>query len=156
MAKIESAFIDGKIDRAVNVSRAVGYGMENLRDDVMLIQGLFNYIANALSPQTIGLGGVYQVPEINGVMDADTYTAIGQFQIQNSSQLLMKRFDGVIHPASYKNRRLHSIGKQMSIVLLHLKATDAALMSGDIDYQRGMANLNSDLARLIDWMIINP
>jgi hypothetical protein len=155
MAKIERANINGRMQSAVNVSGIVGFKGANFRDDVMLIQGLLNYIANGLHPGAVGLGGDYKIPEITGVMDADTYSAIGAFQINNARQLLMQTFDGRIHPASYKNRRLRSNAKQMSIVLLHITATDAALMNGDYDYQSGMAKMNQELAFLIDRMMIN-
>lgn len=154
MAKIERANINGRMESAVNISGVVGFKGTNLRDDVMLIQGLFNYISNGLTPQAVGLVGDYKIPEITGVMDADTYSAIGAFQISNARQLLMQTFDGRIHPASYKNRRLRSNAKQMSIVLLHIIATDAAVMNGDYDYQSGMAKMNQDLAFLIDRMIL--
>ena len=154
MAKLERANINGRIESAVNISGIVGHTGTNYRDDVILIQGLFNYIANGLSPQAVGLGGDYKIPEITGVMDADTYSAIGAFQISNARQLLMKTFDGRIHPASYTNRRLRSNAKQMSIVLLHIMATDAAVMNADFDYQSGMAKFNRELAFLIDRMVI--
>ena len=154
MAKLERANINGRMESAVNISGIVGHTGTNLRDDVMLIQGLFNYIAKGLTPQAVGLGGDYKIPEITGVMDGDTYSAIGAFQINNARQLLMQTFDGRIHPASYKNRRLRSNAKQMSIVLLHIMATDAAVMNGDYDYQSGMAKMNQELAFLIDRMVL--
>lgn len=155
MASIERVNINGRMESAVNISGIVGFAGMNQRDDVLFIQGLFNYIANGLYPGAVGLGGEYKVPEITGVMDTDTYSAIGEFQIRNRNSLIISRFDGRFHPANYKNRRLRSNAKLMSITLLHLMATDAAVMQGHTDYMLGMTKLNQELAFAIDRAIIN-
>ena len=147
--------LDGIYQTAVNVSAIVGFGGANRRGDVMLIQGLFNYIAKIM-PDAVGLGGEYKVPEITGEMDTDTYSAISEFQIINAQSLLMKQFDGRIHPASYANRRLHtSNGKRfMCITYLHIMAMNSALFQGHLDYIQELANLNSELKRYIDMGMI--
>ena len=155
MASLEKINFDGRTELGVNVSGIVGYAGKNYKDDVLLIQGLFNYIAKGLNRGAIGLDGLYKIPEITGEMDGETYSAIGEFQIRNAHQLLMNSYDGRIHPANYRNRSLHSTaGHFMSITLLHIMAIDAALMNGSNDYTRELASLNSELARVIDLAII--
>jgi hypothetical protein len=97
MAKIEKINMNGAEDWALNISGIVGHPRRgdrnaNRRDDVLVIQGFFNYI----SPDVLGLGGDYAVPQITGIMNNDTFSAIGAFQITNAAQLLMKVFDGRI------------------------------------------------------------
>lgn len=155
--KLTHINLNGEKQLTLNLSGIVGNAGANRKDDVMLIQGLFNYIAKGLYPGAVGLGGDYKIPEITGEMDADTYSAIGEFQIRNAARLLMKQFDGRIHPANYANRQLHSGGNKryMSITLLHIMASDAAVMQSDYDYIQGLANLNPGLATYIDMAVIN-
>lgn len=147
---------DGTTQSCVNIKKPVGHGGANLREDVLLIQVLFNYIAEGLSPSAIGLGGEYPVPEMNGIMDAETYSAIGAFQLRNLSALLISRFDGRIDPASYRNRRINLVGKRlMSITYLHLIAPDAAVMRGTGgDYTTHLAHMNPELATYLDRSLI--
>jgi hypothetical protein len=154
MAKTEVININGKTELGVNVTDVVGMTGANRREDIMLLQALFNYIAKGLYPQVLGLGGDYNIPEISGDMDADTFLAIGEFQIRNASRLLMYKFDGHIHPASYKNRVIRDIrGRVMSITLLHLMAKDAAVMQGHFDYREGLIKLKPELAQYLDRFI---
>ncbi len=154
--KIEIINMDGERRLVVNLSGIVGFAGANRRGDVLLIQGLFNYIAGGLYPGAVGLGGEYKIPEITGLINADTYSAISEFQIQNASSLLMSHFDGRIHPANYPNRKLHSNAKRMmSITLLHIMASDAAVMQGHSDYIKGLAALQPELAAVIDQAVIS-
>ena len=157
--KLQIMNYDGRKNVAVNVSAIVGHGGQNRKDDVMLIQGLFKYIAIGLSPNSLGLGGEYQVPDITGDMDGETSSAIVQFQITNAGKLLGKNgfADSRIHPADYNNRHLHSgIGKRyMAITYLHLMANDSSVMQGHFDYVQGLAQLSPELARYIDLAVIN-
>lgn len=156
MAKTEVININGKTELGVNVTDIVGMTGANRREDIMLLQALFNYIAKGLHPRVLGLGGSYDIPDINGEMDADTFLAIGEFQIRNASRLLMNRFDGHIHPASYKNRVIGNIkGRLMSITLLHLLAKDAAVMQGHSDYREGLIKLKPELATYLDRFIVD-
>jgi hypothetical protein len=141
----------GEIQGTVNLTHAVGTGAPNHHSDVLLIQALFKYIAEGLTPSALGLGGDYNVPDLSGKMDAETYSAIGEFQITNMRELMMKRFDGVIHPASYKNRTINlSKRPLMSITYLHLMATDASVMNGDVGYTQAIARMNLELAFALD------
>lgn len=153
MAKIETINLDGREMSALNISGVVGFprkhdGNFNQRDDVLVTQGFFNFIANNISPSAIGLGGDYKVPKITGVVDADTSSAIGAFQLSCASFLMMKIYDNRIDPANYKNRHLHSERRQMSIVFLHILAGDAGQMAGvgRDGYIRDMMSLNDDLS----------
>jgi hypothetical protein len=161
MAKIETVNMDGREMSALNISRVVGFPRKgddnsNQRDDILVIQGFFNYIAKGLQPEALGLGNGYVVPQITGIRDRDTLSAISLFQITNASQLLMEVYDGRIDPANYKNRKLRSNRKQMSIVYLHLLALDASVMLGDgwDGYIQGMAKLNLELAFVIDRAVL--
>jgi hypothetical protein len=156
MAKTEVININGKTELGVNVTDVVGMTGKNRREDIMLLQALFNYIATGLHPRVLGLGGSYNIPDINGEMDADTFLAIGEFQIRNASRLLMHNFDGHIHPASYKNRVIRNIkGHLMSITLLHLLAKDAGVMQGHSDYREGLIKLKPELATYLDRFIVD-
>lgn len=155
--KFTHLYLDGRRDLTLNISGIVGFAGANNKDDVMLIQGYFNYIAKGLYPGAVGLGSEYKIPEITGEMDAETYSAISEFQIKNAGSLLMSHFDGRIHPASYGNRKITTGGNKryMSITLLHILASDAAVMQSHKDFIQGMAQMSPELAYSIDMAIIN-
>jgi hypothetical protein len=155
--KVEKLNVDRNIVLAVNISGIVGFAGANHKDDVLLIQGLFKYIAEGLHPSAVGLGGEYKIPEITGEMDADTYSAISEFQLVNARTLLMSVFDGRFHPANYANRKLTTGGNKryMSITYLHFLATDAAVMQSHHSYIQGLAALDPELAYVIDMAIIS-
>src|SRR6185437_14381389 len=144
-------FTDGSTEPCLNIQAPVGFKGVNQPDDVLLIQGLIGVIAR-LDKSWIGLNeSGYSVPKPTGQMDADTYTAIGQFQIRNKDRLLMSTFDGRIDPAHYKNRRLpHGLRHMMSIMLLHQMATDASVLLGiptddpsdDLLYRGALVQIN--------------
>lgn len=158
MVAIGNVNIDGELVSVVNISQPVGFIKDrgNLREDVLLIQGLFNYISRGLYPGAVGLGGEYKIPRMTGVMDADTSSAIGAFQLANASKLLMNTYDNRIDPAHYHHRIISSHARQfMSITWLHFLATDAAVMQSHYDYIQGLAGLNLQLALAIDQAVIN-
>ena len=153
-------FTDGSMEPALNVTATVGNGGRNSPDDVLLVQGMIALIAQ-FDKTWVGLDeSGYSVPVPTGDMDADTYTAIGQFQIRNKDRLLMSMFDGRIDPAHYKNRHLsHSLRHIMSIMLLHQMATDASVLLGlstddpsdDLPYRGGLVKLNPLFKTKIDY-----
>jgi hypothetical protein len=154
-------YTDGSHDVCFNISGSVGYGGDNLFEDVMLVQSMLKLVA-LYSRGAAGLSDPdYNLPEVTGAIDADTYTAIGQFQIAHKSELMMKAFDGRIDPAHYKGRRLRrSHYPVMTIMLLHFYATDAAVMLGTSDttlvsYQKALEQLNSKLATMFDMALLN-
>ena len=144
-------FVDGSMEPALNIKASVGYKGANQPDDVLLVQGLIGVIAKC-DKSWVGLDEPgYAVPTATGQMDADTYTAIGQFQIRNKDRLLMSMFDGRIDPAHYKNRHLpRGLRHMMSIMLLHQMATDASVLMGsptddpsdDLPYRGALVQLN--------------
>jgi len=153
-------FTDGSFESALNVTDSVGYKGANKLDDVMLIQGMIALIAR-VDKKWVGLDEPgYNVPKVTGEIDADTYTAIGQFQIRNKDQLLISMFDGRIDPARYKGRHLrHGMRRLMSITLLHQMTTDACVLLGiptddpsdDLMYRGGLVRLNAALKNKIDY-----
>jgi hypothetical protein len=152
-------FTDGSSESALNVTDSVGYKGVNKPDDVMLIQAMIALIAR-LDKSWVGLDEPgYSVPAITGEIDADTYTAIGQFQIRNKDRLLISMFDGRIDPAHYKGRHLrHGMRKLMSITMLHQMATDACVLLGiptddpsdDLSYRGGLVQMNFALKNKIN------
>ena len=152
-------FTDGSIEPCLNVSYSVGHMGANKLEDVMLIQAMISLICQ-VERSWVGLDEAgYSVPEITGIMDADTYTAIGQFQIRNKDRLLMTMYDDRIDPAHYGHRRLpRNLHRMMSIMLLHQMATDACVLgsfptddrSDDLSYRGGLVKLNPMLKGKID------
>lgn len=152
-------YTDGGMEPCLNIKASVGFKGVNQPDDVLLIQGLIGVIAQ-LDKSWVGLDeSGYSVPKPTGQMDADTYTAIGQFQIRNKDRLLMSTFDGRIDPAHYKNRHLpHGLRHMMSIMLLHQMATDANVLMGtltddpsdDLSYRGALVRLNPIFKSKID------
>src|SRR5688572_29836645 len=124
--------MNGQRQLGVNIEQSVGMDGANDYEDVLLIQTVFNYISEGLGSESLGLGGDYEVPDMTGSMDGETQTAISQFQMTNASSLFRKGkfFDWCIDPASYKGRSLRSNKPVMSITVLHIMASDAALMQG--------------------------
>lgn len=126
----------------VNVHYRVGQGGENRPDDVMLVQTLFRLIAYNPRIASTQLGvSIAQVPEITGSCDARTLSCIRAFQRANRSRLL-NPYDGLIHPASYENRRVVAGGVQMAITLLSGFASEALLMRNIFD-----SEIAADLAK---------
>jgi hypothetical protein len=132
----------------VNVHYRVGRGGENRPDDVMLIQALFRLIASdpVITSRQLGIP-VAQIPEVTGSCDARTQNCIWAFQWKNCHQLL--NVDGVIHPASYENRRLSGAKgvRLMAITLLTGFAYDAVLMRnlGDSSVATGLVEFEPRL-----------
>lgn len=146
--------MNGQRQLGVNIERSVGMDGVNDYEDVLLIQTLFNYISDGLGPESLGLGGEYKMPDMTGSMDGETQTAISQFQMSNASSLFRKGkfFDWCIDPASYNGRSLRSNKPVMSITLLHIKATDAALMQGGNPngYSDALIGLQPELAQFLN------
>jgi hypothetical protein len=144
----------GKKRYGFNVGSSVGMGGENNAGDVLVIQGMFQYIEIArnktmFGPLTnVGMPHPFGAPELTGVLDFQTMAAITNFQMMNASSVLS--VDSVIHPASYKNRDLNPFKPLMTITLLHVHALAARKQHGDADYTRGMLRL---IPKLIPYAI---
>ena len=124
MASIETVDF-GSFGKAVqtNISYTVGPGEKNERNDVMLIQTLFQLIGmnDTFSQGLIGLE-TKDLPEPSGVYDTKTTRAIWGFQRQRPYRLIKP--EGKVHPASYQNRVLKKgpQARQMMITVLNLTA----------------------------------
>jgi hypothetical protein len=128
MAKKDKINVRGSLFDTVNLNYRVGRGAENRPDDVMLVQALFRWIAYNPGAAKGQLGvSMSELPQITGTCDAVTQKVILAFQWKNSGKLL--NVDGVIHPASYENRRLNypagGSTRLMAITLLCDLALDA-------------------------------
>lgn len=153
MARMVAINLNGDQQLGVNTTRTVGITGMNKPEDVMLVKTLFNYIANGLGPEAIGLGGEYSMPDMSSAFDNHTHTAITMFQVQNASGLMMRPgfLDSHIHPASYKGRLLNSLKPLMCITLLHIKAYDAGVIQGHGGYYpEQLMRLQPELAQYLD------
>jgi hypothetical protein len=157
--KIDTIYFGNSSEGCFNLTGAVGHMGANLFDDVMLIQAMLALIGK-WQPQAIGLGDEYAVPKATGVMDNETFSAIGAFQLTCKSQLIGP-FDGRVDPAHYKGRRLRKgPHRVMSITLLHYYSTDAAVMLSEsedslVSYQRALEKMNPQLQTIFDIALIN-
>ena len=160
-------FTGGSYETCFNLTKSVGFQSDNLFDDVMLIQAMIRLIAIS-DREVAGLGDSdpwsgkvgFNIPEVTSVMDAVTYTAIVQFQLAHSSELLARAFDGRIDPAHYRGRKLpRGPFPVMTITLLHylaknavwgLGATIAGAPAERVLYQGKLEAMNSRLKTLIN------
>ncbi len=125
MATIETVDFGsyGKVQYA-NLSTKVGQGLDNEKNDVLLIQTLFWLIGGAgkvFSKAFFGYDPIY-LPPISGICDGDTVTTIWKFQRHRRHRLL--NVDGIIHPGSFRDRVIKAgpEARQMSITLLNMNA----------------------------------
>ena len=138
---------DGTSQLGVNITHSVGTGGANQYRDVLLIQALLQFIGKA----RLGLGPDYALPQPTGMMDAETYSAIGEFQIANSTRLLIRGFGWRIHPANYRGRKLRLVGRKlMAITLLHVLAEESARTKGGEPYPEALAKMHPDLNAYLD------
>ena len=131
MAHIEIAtFVDTGEAWHANVSDTVGVGMRNEKNDVMLIQAFINLIGfnpvRAKDFFDIKPGDTLPKPD-GSILDSKTIRAIWRFQekMEKDKELLLK--DGIIHPASYRYRKIAK-GKLMTITSLNQYALGVAGM----------------------------
>ncbi len=114
---------DGKyVKSGFNVSATVGTRGANEKGDVMVIQALLKYIALS---SFISVPADSQIKDVNGYFNAETASAIRWFQHKFNTHLISQ--DGLVHPASFKNRSIKFGGKQMMIFFLNVIAAQAAL-----------------------------
>lgn len=136
MAKREFIdFGDDGLQLGFNVSETVGRGGKNHRGDVMLIQAMIGYIASSPSVVSGVFGDKNALPEVTGVFNRITAELIKRYQ--NKFLHVVLAADGIIHPASYKNRVLadrSASRRLMTITLLHEHSNQAAAGLGDLEY----------------------
>lgn len=147
MAKKDKLNLRGSFFTTINLHYAVGRNAENRPDDVMLIQALFQWIGFTPVTARSVLGvSIAELPKITGICDVITQRAIDAFQRKNAGKLL--NVDGVIHPASYENRRLNrTVGSRlMAITLLGDLALDAGIGREFMgDFVQGLVSLEPRL-----------
>jgi hypothetical protein len=152
MAKKDKLNLQGSFFDTVNLHYSVGRSADNKPDDVMLIQALFQWIGFTPATAFGQLGmSIAQLPKITGVCDGVTQRAIVAFQRKNARNLL--NIDGVIHPASYENRRLNrpAGSRVMAITLLGDFALDAEVgrdFKGG-DFIKGLVSLEPRLKQAL-------
>jgi hypothetical protein len=150
MAKKEMLTRNGNREPCVNVNAPVGptkvARVRNLPGDVMLIQAIFHVLARRLWPGYIGLPSLDEVPTPDGRYDPKTEAAIRRYQAANRSGLL--NADGVIDPASYRNRNIVSRtdAQLMTITNLHL---DLRVLFDPADYTTELTHL---VPQLRPWL----
>ena len=67
----------------LNLSNAVGRPGANRKDDVMLVQALFNFVAEHRGGDTSLLGiAKHELPNVTGSIDGATIWAIQRFQLR--------------------------------------------------------------------------
>lgn len=155
MAKRETLTLEGEEQPCLNVSATVGVGGANEVGDVMLVQAMFQYIADARGPKQIGLDSKDDVPLPGGEFGTITAHAIDMYQRVNFMSVVS--FDGLIHPASYKHRNITLRGSSdprwggrlvfMTITLLHFDLKAATPKGGDYTIE-----ITRKFPRLLPWI----
>jgi hypothetical protein len=111
----------------INLSHTVGGGRHNTVGDVMLIQALLNFIAEAEgSVEKIGVRSTDELPNVDGNWDSFFYNSVTAFKRKNAHILLSsggEPFDHV-YPVS-RDYEIVDDDKWPAIMLLNQYATDA-------------------------------
>lgn len=110
-------------NKGFNLSATVGTRGKNESGDVMVVQSLLKIIAKG-SP--ILAGDAPLIKEVNGFFNLETDRAIRWFQHKFSGHLISQ--DGLVHPGSFKNRKIKFFGKQMTIYLLNSFARQSVIL----------------------------
>jgi hypothetical protein len=122
MARIETLTLNGVRQQCFNVCEVVGVPpvATNNKGDVMVVQAMFQNIADILGFGWLNLSSKADVPDVNGHFDLNTKKALLGYQHKWKPTLIAE--DGLIHPASYKGRDI-SFGAPgqvlMTITRLH-------------------------------------
>ncbi len=118
------------VRRGFNISATVGTRGRNNKGDVMVVQALLQFIAIG-SPKLAG--DAPPIKKVNGLFNLETDRAIRWFQRRFDFILLGQ--DGLVHPASFKNRIIKTGGKQMMICQLNYYAHESSvLLSEGLNY----------------------
>lgn len=154
MPQKEIINFNGMKTYGVNTNFTVGTKADNGQADVMLIQALLRYIANAPIRQFRANSGLtnFDLPSVSGICDGKTNQAILKFQQANAQKLLS--IDGKVHPATYGGRVIksemtdyiyqHKATPIMTITLLHIYAFFADTATG-LDYTGRIVDIAPDL-----------
>jgi hypothetical protein len=135
MANREIMTLSGESVPCLNLVLPVGPGKPNVPEDVIVVQGLFLYIAKGFgSVEPLGLSARRDLPELTLLADRKTFDAIRRFQVRWRRILLAA--DGVIHPAQYRGRNveLYAATRLRAITHLHQLAQESAARMNETDY----------------------
>lgn len=140
-----------------NLTFPVGSPAVNHPNDVLLVQAMFNFIADGFEDGSmLGIKSAKELPKINGVMDGLTKSMINKFQERWVHALL--RSDGKIHPAMYGGRNIQASarGPIMTITMLHLICGNAAALFNEVDYTNFMPRRFPALWTFVDRITWQP
>lgn len=150
MAKKETLTRGGKQEACVNLDAPVGptavRRVQNQQGDVMLVQSIFHVLGTRLTPAYLKLQSMDEVPRPTGRFDEKTEKVIRNYQANNSASAL--RLDGVIDPASYRNRNLDNRedARFMTVTLFHI---DLFVLFDGADYAAELTRL---VPQLRPWL----
>jgi hypothetical protein len=129
MATIEIADLGSVKESHVNITYPVGRSQRNEKNDVMAIQALFKLVGNSELRAGMYFGlSTRDLPEVTGRFDETTNRALLGFQRKMSSRLLSA--DGMIHPASYRNRVLKNVFNGSRLMVITLLNMEAVIQAG--------------------------
>jgi hypothetical protein len=128
MATREFLNIGGALAPAFNVTNRVGPDCSNQPGDIVVVQGMFKFLAR-FHPRTVAGIKMSGVIHLDGQFTPALGDAILAFQRANRLQVLQA--DGVIDPASYLHRTIRpGEPRLMTITVLHFFCFDAVLLAG--------------------------
>jgi hypothetical protein len=122
MARREIITINEVKVRGFNVNAPVGDGGENEAGDVLLVQAMFQYLAELVELERLGLKSSDEIPAPTGRIDDRTLNAIKRYQ-QSAAVWSLLSADGLIHPADSQSRniRLQGLIRLKTITSLQLQ-----------------------------------
>lgn len=99
-----------------NLSNSVGRPGANRKDDVMLVQALFGFVAKRRGGDTSLLGiARNELPNVTGSLDGSTIWAIQRFQLRWVK--FMQMIDSAMRPATYEGN-VQIMGQRVAPITL--------------------------------------
>lgn len=148
--KVTIIYDDDKVP-CFNISLSVGMGGQNDKGDVLLIQAMFNFIADGLKDVSrLGIKARHDLPEITGRLDSNTIFTIIGFQHKHLHRLFAVK-SGTIFPADYTKKLPVVTGTEprQQMFLLHQFAQEAGALLNEPDYTTAMLNVFPELRPFI-------
>ena len=140
MARKETLIYDDERAACFNLTGVVGPGGSNERGDVLLIQAMFRFIAEAASGLSkLGLRSRADLPGVTGAFDGDTGFLITSFQLK-WMRILTAQHIGLLFPGNYKEK-IPAMGtgdRREAMFLLHQFAQESAARLNKADYTSAM------------------
>src|ERR1051326_2860822 len=104
MAKKETINYDGDKVVGFNLTNFIGFGVNNDKGDVLLIQAMFNFIVEGTGqPSRLGIKSSNELPGVTGIFDGDTSLIIISFQLK-WMPILTAQSSGMLFPGYYKDK----------------------------------------------------